>query len=102
MYDKTPVHAQLTPPQRRHDHEWTHPLGTISETVQPLARAYGRTKPRNTIAPNGPTAVFLRRFTLPEDVDGNKVAAEYKDGILNVHLPKSEKAQPKSIEVTVA
>jgi len=44
----------------------------------------------------------LRRFTLPEDVDGNKVAAEYKDGILNVHLPKSEKAEPKSIEVTVA
>ncbi|MCS6317646.1 MAG: Hsp20/alpha crystallin family protein [Nitrospira sp.] len=45
---------------------------------------------------------FLRSFTLPEDADGSKVAAEYKDGILNVHLPKSEKAQPKSIEVKVA
>lgn len=45
---------------------------------------------------------FLRSFTLPEDADGSKVAAEYKDGILNVHLPKSENAQPTSIEVTVA
>jgi len=44
---------------------------------------------------------FLRSFTLPEDADGGKVTAEYKDGILNVHLPKSEKAQPKSIEVKV-
>ncbi len=45
---------------------------------------------------------FMRSFTLPEDADGSKVAAEYKDGILKVHLPKSEKAKPKSIEVKVA
>ena len=45
---------------------------------------------------------FLRSFTLPEDADGSKVAAKYKDGILEVHLPKSEKAKPKSIEVKVA
>jgi HSP20 family protein len=45
---------------------------------------------------------FVRSFTLPEDADGAKVAAEYKDGILKVHVPKSEKATPKSIEVKVA
>jgi len=45
---------------------------------------------------------FMRSFTLPEDADGSKVAAEYKDGMLNVRLPKSEKAKPKSIEVKVA
>jgi HSP20 family protein len=45
---------------------------------------------------------YLRSFTLPEDADAGKVAAEYKDGILKVHLPKSEKAKPKSIEVRVA
>ena len=45
---------------------------------------------------------FMRSFTLPEDADGTRVAAEYKDGILTVHVPKSEKAKPKSIEVTVA
>jgi HSP20 family protein len=45
---------------------------------------------------------FLRSFTLPEDSDGSKVAAEYKDGLLMIHVPKSEKAKPKSIEVKVA
>lgn len=45
---------------------------------------------------------FMRSFTLPEDADGSKVGAEYKDGILKVHLPKSEKAKPKAIEVKVA
>ena len=45
---------------------------------------------------------FMRNFTLPENADGSKVSAEYKDGILKVHLPKSEKAKPKSIDVKVA
>jgi HSP20 family protein len=45
---------------------------------------------------------FMRTFTLPEDADGTRVAAEYKDGVLKVHLPKSEKAKPKSIDVKVA
>lgn len=43
----------------------------------------------------------MRSFTLPEDADGTKVTAEYKDGLLNVRLPKSEKAKPKTIEVKV-
>lgn len=45
---------------------------------------------------------FMRSFTLPEDADGSKVNAEYKDGILKVHLPKAEKAKPKAIEVKIA
>ena len=44
---------------------------------------------------------FVRSFTLPEDADVSKVSAEYKDGVLKVHLPKSEKAKPKAIEVKV-
>ena len=44
---------------------------------------------------------FTRSFTLPEDADAGKVAADYKDGVLKVHLPKSEKAKPKSIEVKI-
>lgn len=44
---------------------------------------------------------FVRSFTLPEDADGSKVSAEYKDGLLKVHVPKSEKATPKSIEVKI-
>lgn len=44
---------------------------------------------------------FLRSFTLPESVSGDKVTAEFKDGMLMVHLPKDEKAKPKTIEVKV-
>ena len=45
---------------------------------------------------------FARSFTLPDYVDDTKVTAEFKDGVLNLHLPKSEKARPKAIEVEVA
>jgi HSP20 family protein len=45
---------------------------------------------------------FMRSFTLPDDADGNKVKAEFKNGLLTVRLPKSEHAKPKQIEVNVA
>lgn len=45
---------------------------------------------------------FVRSFTLPESIDESGVKAEYKDGVLNLHLPKSEKVKPKAIEVKVA
>lgn len=45
---------------------------------------------------------FSRSFTVPEDADGDQVAAEFKDGLLKVHLPKSAKVKPKSIEVKVS
>jgi len=44
---------------------------------------------------------FLRTFTVPSDADEAKVAAEFKEGILKVHLPKTEKPRPKTIEVKV-
>src|SRR5205809_4977747 len=44
---------------------------------------------------------FLRSFTLPDGADGSKVNAEFKDGVLKVHLPKGEKAKPKAVEVKV-
>ena len=45
---------------------------------------------------------FVRSFTLPESVDESGVKAEYKDGVLNLHLPKSEKVKPKAIDVKVS
>ncbi|HSZ60151.1 MAG TPA: Hsp20/alpha crystallin family protein [Chthoniobacterales bacterium] len=52
-----------------------------------VERAYGR---------------FVRSFVLPDGADAEKVNAEFKDGVLKVHLPKSEKTKPKQIEVKVA
>jgi HSP20 family protein len=52
-----------------------------------VERAYGR---------------FIRSFVLPEGVDPDKVNAEFRDGVLKVHLAKSEQTKPKQIEVKVA
>lgn len=45
---------------------------------------------------------FVRQFALPTEVEAAKVQAEFKDGMLNVHLPKSASAKPRSVEVKVA
>ena len=45
---------------------------------------------------------FVRSFTLPDTVEAGNVRAEYADGMLNLHLPKSEKAKPRQIEVKIA
>ena len=44
---------------------------------------------------------FVRSFSLPDQVDENGVKAEYKDGMLNLRIPKSEKAKPRAIEIKV-
>ena len=45
---------------------------------------------------------FLRRFGVPSEVDASKVQAEFKNGVLNVHLPKSATAKPKAIDIKVS
>lgn len=45
---------------------------------------------------------FLRSFTLPGDVDANKVNASYKEGLLTVTVAKSEAAKPRQIDVKVS
>jgi HSP20 family protein len=45
---------------------------------------------------------FVRRFTMPGEIDSAHVQAQYKDGVLKVTLPKSAAAMPKSVEVKVA
>ena len=42
---------------------------------------------------------FERVFTLPEEVDPDKITADYKDGILKIHIPKPEEQKPKQITV---
>lgn len=44
---------------------------------------------------------FLRSFTLPENADATKIAAEFKEGVLFLRLPKNEKAHPKVLEVKI-
>lgn len=44
---------------------------------------------------------FMRRFTLPDSADLEKISAKTKDGVLELTIPKAEKTKPKRIEVKV-
>ncbi|WP_263322183.1 Hsp20/alpha crystallin family protein [Endozoicomonas sp. Mp262] len=44
---------------------------------------------------------FVRSFTLPNSVDGEKVEAVYNNGILELVLPKQEEAKPRLLEIQV-
>ena len=67
--------------ERRHEKE------EKNRKVHRVERSYGK---------------FVRRFTVPPDVEEKKVTAEFKDGVLFVHVPKSVAAKPRAIEVKVA
>ena len=66
--------------------ERMHEKEAKGEKFHRVERSYGR---------------FVRSFTLPDYVEETAVLAEYQNGVLNLHLPKTEKAKPKAIEVKV-
>lgn len=45
---------------------------------------------------------FRRSFTLPTEVDEEKISASFKDGVMTIDLPKSATAQKKSKKITIA
>lgn len=59
---------------------------TKDKTFHRIERCYGK---------------FSRIITLPTEVESDKIKATYKDGVLNITLPKSESAKPKQIDVEV-
>ena len=64
---------------------------------------YGKVLPRHEPSELLPTEYgvgdFFRMFTIPAEVDVNLIAAEYKLGVLTVHLPKVEAVKPKRIPI---
>jgi len=44
---------------------------------------------------------FARTFVLPKDVDRENIKAEFKNGLLNVSIPKAPEAKPRRIDVKV-
>ncbi|KRT66044.1 MAG: Heat shock protein Hsp20 [Candidatus Dadabacteria bacterium CSP1-2] len=45
---------------------------------------------------------FVRSFTLPQNVDPEKIKAKYKEGVLEITIPKKEEAKPKQIKVELS
>jgi HSP20 family protein len=64
---------------------------------------YGRVKPRQAgkqkLLQEYEEGDFYRAFTIHESIDSNRIQAECKNGLLIVHLPKVEVAQPRQISV---
>lgn len=71
-------------------------------TVQGMRRQEAEEKGKKYHRVERSYGSFVRSFSLPDLVDDTKVQADFKEGILTLHLPKSEKAKPKAIEVKVA
>lgn len=42
---------------------------------------------------------FVRSFTIPSNVDNEKISAAFQNGILTVELPKREETKPKAIKI---
>jgi HSP20 family protein len=66
--------------ERKHENE------TKEKTFHRIERSHGK---------------FERIIRLPSEVDADKVKASYKDGVLNVTLPKPESMKPKKIDVEI-
>jgi HSP20 family protein len=49
-----------------------------------------------------PRGKFLRTFSVPPSVDQAKIAAEYKDGVLQIRLPKRSEQKPKKIDIKIS
>src|SRR5919205_4269155 len=71
-------HTLLLKGERKHEAE------VKEENYHRVERAYG---------------TFQRSFVLPTLVDQDKVQATYKDGVLELRLPKSEAAKPKRVAI---
>ena len=45
---------------------------------------------------------FTRTFSLPNTVNAEAIRAEYKQGVLTVHMPKREESKPKQVKISVS
>ena len=42
---------------------------------------------------------YSRSFSLSDQIDQNKIAAEMKDGVLSLKLPKAKQAKPRTVQI---
>ncbi|HZD54950.1 MAG TPA: Hsp20/alpha crystallin family protein [Candidatus Aquicultoraceae bacterium] len=83
--DKDSVHVEVKEGVLRLHGERKFEKEVDEENYHRIERSYGS---------------FSRSFTLPSSVDGEKVSARMKDGVLEVKLPKREQAKPKQIRIS--
>ncbi|HZP83106.1 MAG TPA: Hsp20/alpha crystallin family protein [Chthonomonadaceae bacterium] len=74
---------------------------TISGERKPFYQNENATQLRQSWWSAGQGA-FRAEFSLPVEIDPNQIQAHYRNGVLELHLPKSEAAKPKAVKVHVA
>jgi HSP20 family protein len=67
----------------------------VVKGIRPVAES----KQHRTERPRGK---FLRTYSVPASVDQAKIAAEYKDGVLQISLPKRTEQKPKKIDIKIS
>jgi len=71
---------------------------TIKGTKKSMIGATGEGEVR-VFAAERVTGAFERSARLPEFVDGERISAEFTNGVLTVTIPKAKAAQPRKIEI---
>ena len=62
-------------------------------------RAFERKDERNYHRIERAYGTFTRSFSLPPSIDGGAIAANYRNGILEIEIPKKEESKPRQIEI---
>jgi len=93
------IKAEL-PEVKKEDVKVTAEIGTL--TIMGERRFETEEKGRKYHRVERAYGSFGRSFSLPDDASPGRVSAEFKDGVLTLHLVKDEKAKPQQIEVKVA
>lgn len=70
-------------------------------TVKGERKLYTEDKRENYHRIERPYGRFSRSFALPNSLDANHIAANYKDGVLTITIPKREETKPSQISITV-
>jgi HSP20 family protein len=107
-----PLASAFTPPANltRNDHQWTATLavpGIAPEHIQlDVTGRTVRVRGEWSFQADGQTylleiadGAFERTFTLADEIDADKVQANYRHGLLELTLPIKESAQPRRIEI---
>jgi len=64
-----------------------------------LARVQGRARAGHVLLEEYEEGDFYRAFQIHESIDSTHIEAECKNGVLTVHLPKTESARPRKVSV---
>ena len=95
--DKILVRVEV-PGMKQEDLKVNYEDGLLSVSGE---RQFERNESRNYHRIERTYGSFVRTFSLPRSVDAGKIAANYRDGILEIEIPKLEEAKPKQIAINV-